>query len=152
MIDWKTRIVADPAVLVGKPVIKGTRIWQMAGATKTCWPPPHHWRQPTSQRFSPLPHPCSKTKTSSPLPTQQHKHPARPRPTGAATAHARQPRPAQAPAARPEPATQQHGCKPLWHWPAGSRAGLASIRFQDRHIANASINATLSSPTGTSIR
>jgi uncharacterized protein (DUF433 family) len=26
MIDWKTRIVADPAVLVGKPVIKGTRI------------------------------------------------------------------------------------------------------------------------------
>lgn len=26
MINWKERIVSDPAVLVGKPVIKGTRI------------------------------------------------------------------------------------------------------------------------------
>lgn len=26
MIDWKIHIVADPEVLVGKPVIKGTRI------------------------------------------------------------------------------------------------------------------------------
>lgn len=25
-MDWRTRIVVDPAVLVGKPVIKGTRI------------------------------------------------------------------------------------------------------------------------------
>jgi len=25
-MDWRTRIVADPDVLVGKPVIKGTRI------------------------------------------------------------------------------------------------------------------------------
>jgi uncharacterized protein (DUF433 family) len=25
-MDWRARIVADPAVLVGKPVIKGTRI------------------------------------------------------------------------------------------------------------------------------
>lgn len=25
-MDWRTRIVLDPAVLVGKPVIKGTRI------------------------------------------------------------------------------------------------------------------------------
>jgi uncharacterized protein (DUF433 family) len=25
-VDWRTRIVADPNVLVGKPVIKGTRI------------------------------------------------------------------------------------------------------------------------------
>ena len=25
-MDWRTRIVADPNVLVGKPVIKGTRI------------------------------------------------------------------------------------------------------------------------------
>jgi uncharacterized protein (DUF433 family) len=26
MADWRERITADPAVLVGKPVIKGTRI------------------------------------------------------------------------------------------------------------------------------
>ena len=25
-MDWRSRIVADPKVLVGKPVIKGTRI------------------------------------------------------------------------------------------------------------------------------
>lgn len=25
-MDWKDRIAADPAVLVGKPVIKGTRL------------------------------------------------------------------------------------------------------------------------------
>ncbi|MCI0650589.1 MAG: DUF433 domain-containing protein [Planctomycetes bacterium] len=25
-MDWRTRIVIDPAVLVGKPIIKGTRI------------------------------------------------------------------------------------------------------------------------------
>lgn len=25
-MEWRTRIVVDPAVLVGKPVIKGTRI------------------------------------------------------------------------------------------------------------------------------
>lgn len=25
-MDWKARIVADPGVLVGKPVVKGTRI------------------------------------------------------------------------------------------------------------------------------
>jgi len=25
-MDWRARIVADPEVLVGKPVIKGTRI------------------------------------------------------------------------------------------------------------------------------
>ncbi|MFH1574998.1 MAG: DUF433 domain-containing protein [Acidobacteriota bacterium] len=25
-MDWRTRIIADPDVLVGKPVIKGTRI------------------------------------------------------------------------------------------------------------------------------
>jgi uncharacterized protein (DUF433 family) len=25
-MDWKTRIVADPAVLAGKPAIKGTRL------------------------------------------------------------------------------------------------------------------------------
>jgi uncharacterized protein (DUF433 family) len=25
-MDWRDRIVADPAVLVGKPVIKGTRL------------------------------------------------------------------------------------------------------------------------------
>ena len=26
MIDWRERITADPRILVGKPVIKGTRI------------------------------------------------------------------------------------------------------------------------------
>lgn len=26
MVDWRALIVADPAVLVGKPVLKGTRI------------------------------------------------------------------------------------------------------------------------------
>jgi uncharacterized protein (DUF433 family) len=26
LMDWRSRIVADPNVLVGKPVIKGTRI------------------------------------------------------------------------------------------------------------------------------
>ncbi len=26
MVDWHNRIVSDPAILVGKPVIKGTRI------------------------------------------------------------------------------------------------------------------------------
>ncbi len=26
MADWQDRIVADPSVLVGKPVIKGTRL------------------------------------------------------------------------------------------------------------------------------
>ena len=25
-VDWKERIVVDPAILVGKPVIKGTRL------------------------------------------------------------------------------------------------------------------------------
>ena len=25
-MDWRTRITADPAVLVGKPVVKGTRL------------------------------------------------------------------------------------------------------------------------------
>ena len=26
MVDWNERIVIDPAVLVGKPVVKGTRL------------------------------------------------------------------------------------------------------------------------------
>ena len=26
MVDWKERIVVDPEILVGKPIIKGTRI------------------------------------------------------------------------------------------------------------------------------
>ncbi len=26
MMNWKNRIIVDPAVLVGKPIIKGTRI------------------------------------------------------------------------------------------------------------------------------
>jgi uncharacterized protein (DUF433 family) len=25
-VDWRDRIIADPAILVGKPIIKGTRI------------------------------------------------------------------------------------------------------------------------------
>lgn len=26
MVDWKEHVVVDPAILVGKPIIKGTRI------------------------------------------------------------------------------------------------------------------------------
>ena len=26
MVDWKQHIVVDPAILVGKPIIKGSRI------------------------------------------------------------------------------------------------------------------------------
>jgi len=26
MTDWRTRIMVDPAILVGKPIVKGTRI------------------------------------------------------------------------------------------------------------------------------
>jgi len=64
MADWRDRITADPDILVGKPIIKGTRIsvelilgWLANGwsfeqilesptrtsRARTSWP---HWRSP----------------------------------------------------------------------------------------------------------